>query len=141
MVNSAFDETGAVACDTDTTENVNLKDQSVRAEEETSLVHVTALLQNSPHATVKDECLKAILEILNNKEHVRENISDIIIGNIFNQKTYAAFNHRVEILLHVKKSRLWERAQRYIWKHIGTCRWSLPDGTQISFNKIHQKEF
>ena len=85
--------------------------------------------------------LNNIFEILSSKEQVKQNtISTTDVGNIFNQQSRnLKFNHRVEIILHVKTSNLREMAKRYIWRHIGTSRWNLNDGTRVSFTKIHQK--
>ena len=65
----------------------SLNNQSIGSEEDISLVHITALLKNSPHASVEEECLQSISEIVKSKEHVRQNLGNIVVVNIFNQKS------------------------------------------------------
>ena len=115
-------------------------DSSSLSDPSVTLVYMTALLENCPYGSVEDGVLNNIFEILSSKEQVKQNICKINVGNIFNQQSRNfKFNHRVEIILHVKTSNLREMAKRYIWRHIGTSRWNLNDGTRVSFTKIHQK--
>ena len=115
-------------------------DTSSLCDPSVTLVYMTALLENCPYGSVEDRVLNTIFEILSGKEQAKENINKISVGNIFNQQSRNfKFNHRVEIILHVKTSNLREMAKRYIWRHIGTSRWNLNDGTRVSFTKIHQK--
>ena len=106
------------------------------------LVYATAALSNCPHSTVDDMTLSAISEILNSKDHLRNNMYSIEFCNIRNRPMYRGsiqYMHEVEISLKVMKNRLWKSARSYLWKNIGTSSWTLLDGTQVSFIKIHQK--
>ena len=104
-------------------------------------VHAIASLQNSSYNIVDDGTLGSILEIVNNKEHLRRNIHEVNIGNIRNRQMYRSthFEHEVELSILVKKNYLWESARSYLWKNLGTSTWTLHDGTQVSFKRIHQK--
>ena len=64
---------------------------------------MTALLENCPYGSVEDRVLNTIFKILSGEEQAKENINKISVGNIFNQQSRNfKFNHRVEIMLHVK---------------------------------------
>ena len=112
-----------------------------KSEIDTACIHATASLQNSPHTKVDDGTLDSILGIVNNKDHLRRNIHDVTIGNIRNRQMYRStnFEHEVELSVLVKKNNLWESARSYVWKNLGTSTWTLHDGTQVSFKRIHQK--
>ena len=112
-----------------------------KSEFDTVCVNVTASLQYSPHKTVDDGTLESILGIVNNKDHLRRNIHDVTIGNIRNRQMWRSSNyeHEVEFTVLVLKNSLWESARSYLWKNLGTSTWTLNDGTELSFKKIHQK--
>ena len=107
-----------------------------------AVVHATASLRNCPHSTVDDVTLDAISKILRSTEHNQSNINSFKYGNIRNRPMFRGsshYMHEVEINLEVIRSRIWDSARSYLWKSFGTSTWTLYDGTQVTFIKIHQK--
>ena len=107
-----------------------------------ALVYATPALKDCPHSIVEDLTLDAISKILSSKEHLRDNLKSFEFGNIRNRPMFrgsSKYMHEVEISLKVMKNRLWKSARSYLWKNLGTASWSLHDGTQVTFIKIHQK--
>ena len=107
-----------------------------------ALVYATISHKNCPHSTVNDATLAAVSKILSSKEHLRSNLKSFEYGNIRNRPMYRGskhYMHEIEISLKVFKSKLMESARSYLWKNLGTSSWSMIDGTQVTFFKIHKK--
>ena len=139
-----FDETevDALSQDHDKCTSNMVENRAENASSHTVLVHATAALKNCPNATVDSATMDAVLGIINSSDHVRRYLEAISIGNIRNRPMWrgsSKFMHEVEISLQVIKSSLWEPARSFIWKNIGTSLWTLHDGTQLTFTRIHQK--
>ena len=139
-----FDETevDALSQDHDKCTSNIVENRAENASSHTVLVHATAALKNCPNATVDSATLDAVLGIINGSDHVGRYLQAISHGNIRNRPMWrgsSKFMHEVEISLQVIKSSLWEPARSFIWKNIGTSLWTLHDGTQLTFTRIHQK--
>ena len=123
-------------------ENGSYNNRNIEKDTSVALVYATAALKYCPHSIVDEVTLDAISKIFSSKEHLRNNISSFQFGNIRNRPMYRGaiqYMHEVEFSLKVMKNKLWEPARSYVWKNLGTSCWTLHDGTEVTFNKIHQK--
>ena len=73
---------------------------------------------------------------------IMENIQKLEYGKYFTNKSRnQKFRHTIEIKLYVNTKKLWENARSYIWRHFGQDEWENRDGTKLTLNKIHMKDF
>ena len=105
-----------------------------------AVVHATVLLENSPQFQVTQSYLNLISQLIDSKEHLQRNIKTFRFGNITNLECgNNVYKHQVQVILEVKSSQLWESARSYLFRHLGTNRWTLQDGTEVSMVRIHQR--
>ena len=103
-------------------------------------VHGTAIIEDSSNRQVTNEMYKAIWGIIFSKEHIQRNVGKIRVVNVNSNEVFnSKFKHELLITFTVNSSRLWDSPRCYLWKHLCTSEWKLPDGSKVKFVRIHQK--
>ena len=110
------------------------------SEESVSLVHATVSFQNSKSCLLDRNYVSSLTQIIQAKEHLRQNIYDMKFGYAKSFKTMdSSFEHEVPVIFHVKTDRLLQNARSYLCKYLGQSVWSLQDDVKVTIKRIHQK--
>ena len=114
--------------------------ETLVANADIDIIHATVVFNESPCVNMNNNCLKSIIQMMDSKEHLQRNLPKVKFGKVrkWNLEN-AKFKHEMDMVIHVKKSYLWEPARKYLWRHLGTSSWNLTDGTEVSFVRIHKK--
>ena len=84
--------------------------------------------------------IKPVCDIIDSKEHMRRNVDNIRFGNAASSvMSEGKFRHEIQVTFHVKRNLIREKASTYIRKHLGSSKWTLDDGTDVTFIRIHEK--
>ena len=106
-------------------------------------INATAVIDNSPNNTLKNEDVNSIVKILKNKEHLANNIVDAEYSYLSTREfRHQKFKHTVGLAIFVKTCNLWEGARSYIYtiyRHTGRDSWTLRNGSEINITRIHQR--
>ena len=102
-------------------------------------IYATAVIDNSPNATLSNEDVGSLAKILGNKDHLVNNIANFEYSYLSSKELRTKFKHTVGLVIIVKTCNLWEGARSYIWKHLGRDTWTLRNGSEVNIVKIHQK--
>jgi len=102
-------------------------------------IHATAVIDDSPNAALTEEEFSSLAKIIQSKDHLVNNIANIEYSYLSTKEFRTKFKHTVGLVIFVKTCNLWEGARSYIWKHLGRDTWSLNNGSEINFLRIHQK--
>ena len=104
-----------------------------------AIVHGTAVIVDSLNSQPTNEMYKSIWGIIDSKEHIQRNVGKIRVVNVNSIAVHdSRFRHELQITFTVNSSRLWDSPRCYLWKHLGNSEWKLPDGSRVSFVRIHQ---
>ena len=105
-----------------------------------AVVYGTAIIDNSYCNQPNNEIYKAIWGIIDSKEHILKNVGKIRVVNVKSCAVQnSSYRHELQITFTVNSSRLWDSPRGYLWKHLGNSEWKLPDGSRVTFVRIHQK--
>ena len=106
-----------------------------------AVVYGTAIIDNSYCNQPNNEIYKAIWGIIDSKEHILKNVGKIGVVNVKSCAVQnSSYRHELQITFTVNSSRLWDSPRGYfLWKHLGNSEWKLPDGSRVTFVRIHQK--
>ena len=86
-------------------------------------INATAVIDNSPNNTLKNEDVNSIVKILKNKEHLANNIVDAEYSYLSTTEfIHQKFKHTVGLAIFVKTCNLWEGARSYIYTYRHTGR-------------------
>ena len=135
QVSSESDQTAVIK---ETAENEVV---AVRTESELVSIYATAVVEDSPYATLANEELESLYRFIASKEHLVKNIADAQACHLSSREfRNFKYKHTVEVKIIVKTANLWEGARKYIWRHLGSENtWTRGNGSKISLVKIHQK--
>ena len=102
-------------------------------------IHATAVIDESPNSALTEEEFRSLAKIIQSKDHLVNNIENIEYSYLSTKEFRTKFKHTVGLVIFVKTCNLWEGARSYIWKHLGRDTWSLNNGSEVNFMRIHQK--
>lgn len=102
-------------------------------------IHATAVIDESPNSALTEEEFRSLGKIIQSKDHLVNNIENIEYSYLSTKEFRTKFKHTVGLVIFVKTCNLWEGARSYIWKHLGRDTWSLNNGSEVNFVRIHQK--
>jgi hypothetical protein len=114
------------------------QDNAVLQPEETT-VFATVVIENSKQEELYQTDLNSLQDLIFRENHLRENIAKLEFGQLYTRKLRNNCKHTLELKLSVKARNLWEHPKSYIWKHFGRNEWAKPNGSKVTFNRIHVK--
>ena len=122
------------------TKELSTEKEWIPARPSVETVFVTAVISHSSSSQVTDSDINYLLRIIRSKEHLNQNIISVDLGSVQSFKENSSkFEHKVQLMVHVKTINLWENSRSYIYHHSGKDIWTLRDGTEVSLRRIHQK--
>ena len=81
-----------------------------------------------------------LLRIIRSKEHLNQSIISVDLGSVQSCKENGIkFEHKMQLMVHVKTINLWENSRSYIYHHLEKVIWTLGDGTEVALRRIPQK--
>ena len=100
-------------------------------------VYCTATLENCPDKELTQDYADSLRRYFASEDHLCPDILSAVFNHVSTRKLRGRFVHTVEVVLHVKIGRLWEKAASYIRKHFGaTNEWSRGNGTLIHLGEF-----
>ena len=104
-------------------------------------IYATAVVEDSPNATLANDELESIYRFIASKDHLVKNISAAQACHVSSREfRNSKFKHTLDVKIFVKTANLWEGARNFIWLHLGSGNiWSRGNGLKITLVKIHQK--
>ena len=129
---------------TETTETKELspEKESIPARPSVETVFATAVISHSNSSQVTNSDVNYLLRIIRSKEHLNQNILSVDLGSVQSfREDGSKFEHKVQVMVHVKTINLWENSRSYIYHHLGKDIWTLRDGTEVSLFAIGVFEY
>ena len=103
-------------------------------------VFATAVISHSSSSQVTNDEINYLLRIIRSKEHLNQNITSVDLGSVQSYKENGnKFEHKIQLMVHVKTINLWENSRSYIHHHLRKDIWNLRDGKEVALRRIYQK--
>ena len=124
----------------ETVQLTSSSEKSVPVRPAVETVYAIAVVKHSLSSRVTSSDIDYLHRIIKSKDHLSHNIISVDRGSIQSYNEMGdKFEHKVQIMIHVKTANLWESSRSYIYHHLGKDMWNLQDGTEFSLRRIHQK--
>ena len=141
VTSSSYKEESNISAQSMIVETTEKVESKCAEEAPLTVVYAQASINSCPHNKLRAEHFKSVESIVMRLDHLRKNIKKIELGSYrtYKGKDEEYFDHDVGYKFWVDESNLWQNTRAYIWKHLGQSEWKLPDGSEVSFSRIHVK--
>ena len=115
--------------------------QKKDAQKDVVEVPAVVIYEESSSSKASNEHLDLLEQIINAKDHLKRNIVDLKLSRSKSRKlsNSVLFTHELPVVFKVNVLSLWESAQSYLIKHLGSSQWTMPDGTKVSSRRLDEE--